>query len=161
MLSGDALDEHLDDIEEEEMMMEGLKIPKGLSGAKEDDEDYGEEFEGIGDIFGKPPDDKDGEYGEEADPLVSDAEASQKDYEAEEEVFGLARENQEMKVDYANEQMVDKIEKIEDQMMDEKAWQLKGEIMCKDREQNGLLEEHLDFDTATKLPPQITQETTN
>jgi U3 small nucleolar ribonucleoprotein component len=33
--------------------------------------------------------------------------------------------------------------------------------MCKDREQNGLLEEYLDFDTATKLPPQITQETTN
>ena len=38
---------------------------------------------------------------------------------------------------------------------------MKGEIMCKDRDQNGLLDEHLDFDTATKLPPQITQETTN
>lgn len=33
--------------------------------------------------------------------------------------------------------------------------------MCKDRDNNGLLEEYLDFDTATKLPPQITQETTN
>ena len=33
--------------------------------------------------------------------------------------------------------------------------------MCKDRDQNGLLDEHVDFDTATKVPPQITQETTN
>lgn len=57
--------------------------------------------------------------------------------------------------------MVQKIEKIEDEMMDEKKWQLKGEIQCKDRAYNSLLEEYVDFDQATKLPPKITQETTN
>ena len=45
--------------------------------------------------------------------------------------------------------------------MDEKKWQLKGEIQCKDRAYNSLLEEYVDFDQATKLPPKITQETTN
>ena len=46
-------------------------------------------------------------------------------------------------------------------MMDEKTWQMKGEDECKDRAYNSLLEEYLDFDTATKIPPQITQESTN
>jgi U3 small nucleolar ribonucleoprotein component len=41
-------------------------------------------------------------------------------------------------------------------MMDEKTWQMKGEVQCKDRAYNSLLEEYLDFDTATKIPPQIT-----
>ena len=45
--------------------------------------------------------------------------------------------------------------------MDDKKWQMKGEIQCQDRAYNSLLEEYVDFDTASKLPPQITQETTN
>jgi len=53
------------------------------------------------------------------------------------------------------------MDKIENDMMDKKKWQLKGEVQCKDRNYNSLLEEHVDFDTATKAPPQITQETTN
>ena len=57
--------------------------------------------------------------------------------------------------------MINKIEKLEDEMMDEKKWTMKGEIMVKDRDYNGLLEEYLDFDTASKAPPKITQETTN
>jgi U3 small nucleolar RNA-associated protein MPP10 len=38
---------------------------------------------------------------------------------------------------------------------------MKGEVQVKDREYNALLEEYLDFDTASKAPPKITQETTN
>jgi len=33
---------------------------------------------------------------------------------------------------------------------------MKGEVKCKDRNYNSLLEEHVDFDTATKAAPQIT-----
>jgi len=69
-------------------------------------------------------------------------------------VFALARENKELQ--FANSEMINKINKIEDEMMDQKKWQMKGEIDCKDRNYNSLLEEYLDFDTATKLPPQIT-----
>jgi len=69
-------------------------------------------------------------------------------------VFALARENKEM--NFANQEMVSKIKGIEDEMMDEKKWQLKGEIQNKDREYNTLLEEYLDFDQASKAPPTIT-----
>jgi len=55
--------------------------------------------------------------------------------------------------EYANQEMAEKISKIEDEMMDEKKWQMKGEVQCKDRNYNSLLEEYVDFDTATKLPP--------
>jgi U3 small nucleolar ribonucleoprotein component len=95
----------------------------------------------------------------------------------ENDVFAMARENKEMNIEvndqdskaadkpksktYANEEMLEKINKIEDEMMDDKKWQLKGEVACKDRNFNSLLEEYVDFDTATKLPPQITKETTN
>jgi U3 small nucleolar RNA-associated protein MPP10 len=36
-----------------------------------------------------------------------------------------------------------------------------GEATAKDRPENSLLEVHVDFDTATRLPPTITKETTN
>ena len=49
--------------------------------------------------------------------------------------------------------MLEKIEKIEKEMMDAKKWQMKGEIQCADRTKNSLLEEYVDFDTATKMPP--------
>lgn len=46
--------------------------------------------------------------------------------DAENDIFAQARENKELK--FANEGMIDKIKKIEDEMMDEKKWQMKGEI---------------------------------
>lgn len=44
------------------------------------------------------------------------------------EVFAQARENKEMKTQYANNEMLEGIENLENQMMDQKKWQLKGEI---------------------------------
>lgn len=46
-------------------------------------------------------------------------------------------------------------------MMRAKDWQMTGEVKAKERPVNSLLEVHLDFNTATKLPPTITKETTN
>jgi U3 small nucleolar ribonucleoprotein component len=48
------------------------------------------------------------------------------DDDAENDIFALAREKKEMK--FANEEMIDKIKSIENEMMDEKKWQMKGEI---------------------------------
>jgi U3 small nucleolar RNA-associated protein MPP10 len=62
---------------------------------------------------------------------------------------------------FVNEEMVEKIEKIEDEMMNPKPWEMAGEATAKDRPVNSLLEVHLDFNAATKLPPTITKETTN
>ena len=95
--------------------------------------------EGGKDIFGE----------EEGEQEVDEPEEDEDD--AENDVFALARENKELT--YANSDMMDKIDKIEDEMLDQKKWQMKGEVECKDRQYNGLLEEYLDFDTATKLPP--------
>jgi hypothetical protein len=59
------------------------------------------------------------DYGvEDGQPLFGDEDDA--DDDAENEVFAAARENKEMK--FANEEMVEKIKKIEDEMMDEKKW---------------------------------------
>lgn len=46
-------------------------------------------------------------------------------------------------------------------MMNPKAWTLTGEATARERPKDSLLNVHLDFNTATKLPPVITKETTN
>ena len=46
-------------------------------------------------------------------------------------------------------------------MVDKKSWQVLGEVQAKERPMNSLLEVHLDFNVASKLPPQVTQEKTN
>lgn len=63
--------------------------------------------------------------------------------------------------DYSNKELVGKIEQIEDEMMNPKAWTMTGEAKANERPKNSLLEVHLDFNTATKLPPVITKETTD
>lgn len=62
---------------------------------------------------------------------------------------------------YVNQELVKKIELIEDEMMNPKEWQLTGEARASERPKDSLLEVHLDFNTASKLPPVITKETTN
>ena len=54
-----------------------------------------------------------------------------------------------------------KIEQIEDDMMNKKKWEMTGEATARERPHNSLLDVHLDFNAATKLPPTITKETTN
>lgn len=64
--------------------------------------------------------------------------------------------------EFVNSHMIKKIETIENQMVGgPKPWQMLGEIVAKQRPMNSLLELHLDFNVASKLPPQITQEKTN
>ena len=67
-----------------------------------------------------------------------------------------------MKVEerFVNEGMLKRIEKIEDQMVGNKNWQMQGEILAKERPANSLLQEHLDFQITSKLPPTITKEIT-
>ena len=95
-------------MEEQDEVAAQLKMPDDLEGNDQDryqmdnDEDY---------------------YDEEGPPkdILED-----EDEDIENDIFAAARENKEMK--FANEEMVEKIKKIEDEMMDEKKWQMKGEI---------------------------------
>jgi len=56
--------------------------------------------------------------------------------------------------------MAQKIKKLEEQNLDKKSWVLSGETGGYGRPMNSLLEEDLDYDFATKLPPVITEEVT-
>ncbi|XP_070506168.1 U3 small nucleolar ribonucleoprotein protein MPP10 [Chironomus tepperi] len=55
------------------------------------------------------------------------------------------------------ERLKKKIEKMEEDMLEKKSWQMKGEIKAETRPQNSLLEEVLEFDSATRPAPVITE----
>ena len=42
----------------------------------------------------------------------------------------------------------------------DKPWQMRGEVMAKDRPENSLLQEDLVFEHVTRPPPEITEEVT-
>ncbi|XP_058011852.1 U3 small nucleolar ribonucleoprotein protein MPP10 [Ahaetulla prasina] len=58
------------------------------------------------------------------------------------------------------EKMSEKIKSLEEELLKEKPWQLKGEIVGQKRPENSLLEEMLLFDHAVRMAPMVTEETT-
>ncbi|NXJ76135.1 MPP10 protein, partial [Trogon melanurus] len=58
------------------------------------------------------------------------------------------------------EKMRKKIENLEEELLEEKPWQLKGEVTGQKRPENSLLEETVLFDHAVRMAPVITEETT-
>jgi len=58
-------------------------------------------------------------------------------------------------------QLRKQIESIENDMLTQKPWQLSGETDAHKRPENSLLEEYIQFDRNTRLPPVITTETTD
>ena len=168
------------------MDLHGLKLPSDAE--EEGADDYGEEGTdepGLDDYEDMDSEEfmrgvKD-DYGDEdpmgkMEPENDDNEEGEEDGDAEvDDVFDRANENQEMDLvetlkkhaddqkndeDYINADLVKKIEQIEDEMMNPKPWQMTGEATGKERPMNSLLDVHLDFNAATKLPPTITKEVT-
>ncbi|XP_035409762.1 U3 small nucleolar ribonucleoprotein protein MPP10 [Cygnus atratus] len=58
------------------------------------------------------------------------------------------------------EKMSEKIKSLEEELLEEKPWQLKGEVTGQKRPENSLLEETILFDHAVRMAPVITEETT-
>lgn len=165
------LDERMQGMEEDEFLNDDLKMPSDLEGG--DDEEESEEDGGLfpdddqGSIHMPEDEDEDLQPKKKAKLIDSD-EDEEKVFE---NVFKDANANQEMDIvgamvnqkhgEYINQELVKRIEQIEDEMMNPKEWQLTGEARASDRPKDSLLQVHLDFNGATKLPPTITRETTN
>ncbi|XP_050165275.1 U3 small nucleolar ribonucleoprotein protein MPP10 [Myiozetetes cayanensis] len=58
------------------------------------------------------------------------------------------------------EKMSKKIKTLEEELLEEKPWQLKGEVSGQKRPENSLLEETVLFEHAVRMAPVITEETT-
>ncbi|NWU81897.1 MPP10 protein, partial [Onychorhynchus coronatus] len=58
------------------------------------------------------------------------------------------------------EKMSKKIKTLEEELLEEKPWQLKGEVTGQKRPENSLLEETVLFEHAVRMAPVITEETT-
>ncbi|KAL3865416.1 hypothetical protein ACJMK2_042807 [Sinanodonta woodiana] len=58
------------------------------------------------------------------------------------------------------EKLTKRISKMEEDLLSEKPWQMAGEVGASHRPENSLLEENLQFEHNTRLPPEITEETT-
>ncbi|CAF1471833.1 unnamed protein product [Adineta steineri] len=145
----------------------------------DDDEDDGglfadEDNEGaIYDSFFDPPDEKkkkknkkdkiENKKNHMDSNLENLAEGKEEEQEQEEDEEDYDDMNLENKSDFEKQQIHLKrqIKSIEKDMLDAKPWQLTGEIEGQRRPENSLLEEYLQYDRTTRLPPVITNETTD
>ncbi|XP_072258389.1 U3 small nucleolar ribonucleoprotein protein MPP10 [Pyxicephalus adspersus] len=82
------------------------------------------------------------------------------------DILGGGKKNQETPQELISsfekreQKMSEKIQTLQKQMLEEKSWQLSGEVTAQKRPENSLLSESLVFDHASRTAPTVTEETT-
>uniref|UniRef100_A0A672ZTI0 U3 small nucleolar ribonucleoprotein protein MPP10 n=1 Tax=Sphaeramia orbicularis TaxID=375764 RepID=A0A672ZTI0_9TELE len=82
-----------------------------------------------------------------------------------EEIFGgktpsAVKSESKSSFEKRQEKMSEKIDQLEKAALEEKPWQLLGEVTAQTRPENSMLEEDVEFDQASRMAPAITEETT-
>ncbi|CAH0391136.1 unnamed protein product [Bemisia tabaci] len=131
--------------DERKVIIEGEDSDMDEYPEEEEDEGYDDE-EAARELFGK------GESGSESDS-TSRKRRAEEEYESD--------ENGEPKSTFEKrqERLRRRIEKLEEDALAEKPWQMKGEISSKGRPKNSLLEEVLEYQDTSRPAPVITEET--
>ncbi|XP_008291311.1 U3 small nucleolar ribonucleoprotein MPP10 [Stegastes partitus] len=82
-----------------------------------------------------------------------------------EDIFGgrapsSAKSESKSSFEKRQEKMAKQIEELEKAALGEKPWQLSGEVTAQTRPENSMLEEHVEFEQASRTAPAITEDTT-
>ncbi|KAI8425823.1 hypothetical protein MSG28_011598 [Choristoneura fumiferana] len=94
---------------------------------------------------------------------MGDSESDDEDLEedeAENTKIGSEKDEKKSEFEHRQDRLKQTITRLEEKMLKEAPWQLKGEVDAVKRPQNSLLEEVVDFDLTSRPPPIITEETT-
>lgn len=78
-------------------------------------------------------------------------------------LLGADLEEQKEKSGFEKRQnkMKERIQKLEEENLAPKSWELSGEVAADQRDENTLLEKHVDFDHGSKRAPEVTEEFTD
>ncbi|EGT45756.1 hypothetical protein CAEBREN_19384 [Caenorhabditis brenneri] len=73
----------------------------------------------------------------------------------------LQEEKEESGFEKRQNKMKERIQKLEEENLAPKSWELSGEVAADQRDQNTLLEKHVDFDHGARRAPEVTEEFTD